>query len=61
VARTVPGIGALMFEPVERAICGSFLPALLKVESVDADPRALLSQGVTQVLKFSLRRQRARM
>jgi hypothetical protein len=46
VAWTVPEIGAL-FEPVEREISGSFLPALLGVEYGDADLHVLLSQGVT--------------
>jgi hypothetical protein len=45
VARTCPDIGAL-FEPVEKEIHGSFLPALLGVEFVDADLRALVAQGV---------------
>jgi hypothetical protein len=47
VARTCPDIGAL-FEPVEKEILGSFLPALLGVEFVDADLRAQIAQGVTQ-------------
>jgi hypothetical protein len=47
VARTVPEIGVL-FEPVERAIREAFLPILLGVESISADMRQLLSQGVKQ-------------
>jgi hypothetical protein len=47
IARTCPDIGAL-FEPVEKEIRGSFLPALLGVEFVDADLRALVAQGVKQ-------------
>jgi hypothetical protein len=47
VARTTPDLGAL-FEDVERAIRNSFLPALLGVEAVTAEQRALTSQGVKQ-------------
>jgi hypothetical protein len=45
--RTVPGTAAL-FDPLEKAIRGRFLPALLEVPSISAEMRQLLAQGVKQ-------------
>jgi hypothetical protein len=45
--RTVPGVAAL-FDPVEKAIRSRFLPALLGVDSISAEMRLLMAQGVKQ-------------
>jgi hypothetical protein len=47
VMRTVPGIAAL-FDPLEKAIRGRFLPALLEVPSISAEMRQLMANGVKQ-------------
>lgn len=47
LARTFPGISTL-FDPIERAIRKSFIPALLGVETVDADLRTLIAGGLKQ-------------
>ena len=47
VQRTVPEV-SLLLEPIERAIRDKFLPVLLKVDSIGAEMRQLLSHGLKQ-------------
>jgi hypothetical protein len=44
---TVPGI-ATLFDPLEKEIRSNFLPALLGVESISAEMRQLMANGVKQ-------------